>query len=132
MTEVLYLENSYLKECEATIIKVDENYIVLDKTIFYPTSGGQEGDKGKLVRNNGEFNVVFVKKIGEDISHEVNKEGLKVGDKVKCILDWERRYKLMKYHTAAHILSAVFHKEANALITGNQKDEGKARIDFDL
>ena len=73
-----------------------------------------------------------MKKIGEDISHEVDKEGLKVGDKLKCILDWERRYRLMRYHTAAHILSAVFHKEANALITGNQKDEGKARIDFDL
>ncbi len=132
MTEILYLEDSYLKECEATVIRVDGKYIVLDKTIFYPTSGGQECDKGKLVRNGEEFNVVFVKKIGEDISHEVDKEGLKIGDQVKCILDWNRRYSLMKYHTAAHILSAVFHKEANALITGNQKDEDKARIDFDL
>lgn len=132
MTERLYLEDSYLKEFEATVTKVENKFIVLDKTVFYPLGGGQLNDEGKLICNNEEYGVVFVKKIGEDISHEVDKEGLKVGDKVKGVIDWQRRSTLMKYHTAAHVISAIFHKEANALITGNQLSLDKARIDFNL
>ncbi len=132
MTEALYLEDSYLKECEATVTKVDGRYVVLDKTVLYPIGGGQPYDTGKLIREKEKFSVVFVKRFGDDISHEVDREGLKVGDKVKCVLDWDRRYSLMRYHTAAHVLSAIFHKESGALITGNQKSVDRARIDFDL
>lgn len=133
MTEALYLKDSYLKECEATITKVtDGKYIVLDKTIFYPIGGGQPYDTGTLEKDKETFKVIFVKKFGSDISHEVDKEGLKEGDKVKCALDWNRRYELMCYHTAAHVLSGIFSKEENVLITGNQLDIGKGRIDFNL
>lgn len=132
MTEKLYLEDSYLKEFEATVSKVDNKFIVLDKTLFYPLGGGQLNDEGRLICNDEEYKVVFVKKLGEDISHEVDKEGLKQGDKVKGVIDWDRRYTLMRYHTAAHIISAIFHKEANALITGGQLNLDKARTDFSL
>ena len=135
MTKALYMEDSYLRECGAVVTKVtDGKFVVLDQTIFYPASGGQPNDTGKIVRleDNAEFKVDFVKKSGEDISHEIIPSGLKVGDKVKCKVDWERRHKLMRYHTAAHILSAIIFKETGAKITGNQLDVDKGRIDFSL
>jgi len=122
----------YAKEFDATVTKVDGKFIVLDKTAFYPESGGQLTDTGKLIKDGEEYKVVFAKKIGPDVSHEVDKEGLQAGDKVHGILDWDRRYLLMRMHTAAHVLSTVIYKETNANITGNQLGLDKSRIDFDL
>lgn len=130
--DALYLKDSYLKEFEANVIEANGKYIVLDKTIFYPSSGGQPNDTGKLLKNNEEFKVVYIGKFDNKISHEVDKEGLKKGDRIKGIIDWDRRYKLMRSHTASHILSYVLHKEAGALITGNQLDIDKCRDDFNL
>lgn len=133
MTNALYLEDAYMQEFDATVESVKDNkYIVLDQTAFYPSSGGQLNDTGKFIKDGEEFNVVYAAKFGDIISHEVDKPGLQPGDKVKGIINWERRYKLMRSHTAAHVLSAIFHKEIQALITGNQLDLDKSRIDFDL
>jgi misacylated tRNA(Ala) deacylase len=132
MTKALYLEDSYLREFEAEVTKADGRYIVLNQTAFYPESGGQPTDTGVLIKDGEEFKVAFAKKIGSDISHEVDKEGLKVGDKVKGIIDWDRRYLLMRYHTAAHVISGIFNKDCGALITGNQLNIDKGRIDFNL
>lgn len=133
MAEALYMEDSYLKEFEAVVKSVkDDKFVVLDKTAFYPKSGGQPWDTGKFVADSGEYNVVFTGKFSGEISHEVDKPGLKEGDKIKGVLDWDRRYRLMRMHTAAHVLSSVFIKEAGALITGNQLDIDKTRIDFSL
>ncbi|MBT3985145.1 alanyl-tRNA editing protein [archaeon] len=123
-----YLEDCYKKEFESEIIEVKDKFIVLKETLFYPKSGGQPNDTGKL----NDYNVVFVGKFNNQISHEVDKEGLKVGNKVKGTIDWDRRYKLMRSHTAAHIVSNVIHKETGALITGNQLELNKIRIDFSL
>ena len=130
----LYMEDNYLREFKATVKSVNEGrFIILDNTAFYPNSGGQPHDTGKIIAENGdEYNVVYVGKFSGSISHEVDKEGLKPGDKIKGIIDWNRRYKLMRYHTAAHVVSAVIHNKTGALITGNQKSEEKARIDFNL
>jgi misacylated tRNA(Ala) deacylase len=132
MTKALYLEDCYLKEFEAVVEKVDGKYVILDQTACYPESGGQPTDTGVLIRDGEEFKVKSVKKAGADILHEVDKEGLKVGDKVKGIIDWNRRHILMRYHTAAHVLSTVVHKETGCVITGNQLNIDKGRIDFDL
>ncbi len=134
MSNALYMEDSYLKEFEATVKSVkDDKFVVLDQTAFYPKSGGQPWDTGKLVtEDNTEYNVVFAGKFSGEISHEVDKPGLKEGDKVKGTIDWDRRYRLMRMHTATHVLSSVFIKEAGALITGNQLDLEKTRIDFSL
>ncbi|MDP6641825.1 MAG: alanyl-tRNA editing protein AlaXM [Candidatus Nanoarchaeia archaeon] len=133
MKEALYLDDSYLKEFEATIKEVNnDKYIILDQTIFYPNSGGQPHDTGKFIFEGKEYEVVYVGKFDGKISHEVDKEGLKVGDKIKGIINWKRRYKLMRMHTAAHLLSAIFHDELGALITGNQKDVERSRMDFSL
>ncbi len=132
MTELLYLKEHYVNEFESIIKDVDNNKIILDKTYFFPTGGGQPSDIGKIIRNNEIFNVLNVRKEQEKIIHEVDKEGLNTGDKIVGKIDWERRYKLMKAHTAAHIISEVVHKETQAVITGNQINIDKVRIDFSL
>lgn len=132
----LYLDDSYLRECDAKVESVKNGrYVVLDRTIFYPKGGGQPHDTGKIIRKSDgqEFRVIFVGKFEGKISHEVDKEGMKEGDEVKCILDWERRYKLMRMHTAAHVLAGgILYKKYGAKITGNQLEPDKTRFDFDL
>lgn len=132
MTEALYLKDGYLRECESTVTIANDKTVILDKTVFYPESGGQPGDKGVIVRGSEEFKVVFIKKTSQGISIEVDKPGLMKGDSVKCAVDWNNRYVLMRNHTAAHLLSAIIHKHTNALITGNQLGLEQSRIDFDL
>ena len=132
-TKELYLEDSYLKECEATISSVkDAKYVTLDQTIFYPKGGGQSWDTGKIVEDDDEYNVVYVGKFSGTVSHEVDHSGLQEGDKVHCILDWSRRYKLMRSHTAAHVFASLLCVGTGALITGNNLTEDKVRFDFSL
>jgi misacylated tRNA(Ala) deacylase len=127
------LEDSYLKECDATVVSVkDEKYVVLDQTVFYAKGGGQPHDTGRIIRGTDAFNVVYVGKFEGEISHEVDMPGLQVGDRVHCVLDWERRYQLMRSHTAAHTVAAILNIDASALITGNQIEQDYVRFDFNL
>ena len=133
MENALYMNDSYLKEFEAVVESVkDGKFVVLDKTAFYPTGGGQPHDIGVIVFNGEEYPVVYIGKFSGKISHEVGKPGLKAGDKIIGRIDWGRRYKFMRMHTAAHLLISIFNKESNVLITGNQIDEDKTRIDFNM
>ena len=133
MTNALYLKDSYLRECDATVVSVkDGKYVVLDQTIFYPKGGGQPWDTGKIMKENETYNVVYVGKFSGEISHEVDRVGLREGDKVHCVLDWERRYKLMRSHTAAHVFASLLCTGTGALVTGNQLEEDKIRFDFSL
>jgi misacylated tRNA(Ala) deacylase len=129
----LYLEDSYLKECDAVVVSVkDEKYVVLDQTIFYPKGGGQPCDTGKIIRGNEVYNVVYVGKFSGEISHEVDGPGLKARDEVHCLLDWDRRYRLMRSHTAAHLFASLLCDGTGALVTGNQLETDKIRFDFSL
>lgn len=130
----LHLTDSYLKEFDATVESVkDGKFVVLDNTAFYANSGGQPHDTGILIRDDGtEFPVSYVAKVQGNISHELTATGLKAGDRVKGIIDWDRRYRFMQYHTACHILSAIIHNETGAKISGNQLAEEKTRVDFNL
>lgn len=160
MTEqALYLKDCYLKEWDSEVkssqmkaaaekdsleqpdkaVKTPlSQFIVLDRTAFYPQSGGQPFDTGTMTRlaDGKTFRVVYVGKFGENISHEVEPmelgAGLKAGDKVRCKLDWERRYTFMRYHTADHVFTRVIINETGAKITGNQISMDKSRIDFDM
>jgi misacylated tRNA(Ala) deacylase len=134
--ELLFLLNPYVKEFDATVTDVitDDtgNYIVLDRTAFYATSGGQPNDLGIITINGEVFNVVDVLKKDGLYLHRIDRSGLKVGDSVHGIINWDRRYKLMRYHTASHILSTIIFNETGADITGNQIYLDKARVDFSL
>ena len=132
MTKLLYMDDSYLKECEAIVEEIDNCRIVLDQTIFYPQGGGVPFDTGKIFKGGEEFVVSKVKKEDGKIIHYVDREGLKQGDTIHCKIDWDRRYKLMKYHTAAHVLAGTLNTDTGALITGNQIDLDKTRFDFNL
>jgi Ser-tRNA(Ala) deacylase AlaX len=133
MTKALFLADSYLKESPATVVSVkDGRYVILDQTIFYAKGGGQPNDTGKIIRGSEVFNIVYVGKFSGEISHEVDQVGLQPGDNVYCVLNWDRRYKLMRSHTAAHVFTALLNKGTGALITGNQLEEDHVRFDFSL
>ena len=133
MENALYMDDSYLKEFEAVVESVnDDKFVILDGTAFYPSGGGQPHDIGVMICSGEEYPVVYVGKFSGSISHEVSKSGLKAGDKIVGKINWGRRYKLMRMHTAAHVLISIFNKESNVLITGNQIEEDKTRIDFNM
>ena len=132
MTETVFLNDCYMKELDATVVAAEGNKIELDQSIFCYQGGGQPSDLGKITSNGSEYSVVDVKKENGKIINYLDREGPKAGDKVHCMLDWERRHKLMRYHTAAHILSAIVNKRTGALITGNQIETEQARFDFNL
>lgn len=132
VTELLYINDCYACEFEAIVTQVSAHTIVLDKTLFYPAGGGQPADFGRILASSGEYRVLNVKKAGTDVEIQVDHEGIHVGETIKGFVDWNRRYTLMRYHTACHILSAVVNQATGALITGNQIEADRARIDFDL
>ena len=133
MTKALYLEDSYLRECDSVVVSIkDGKHVVLDQTIFYPKGGGQPWDTGKITKANEVYTVVYVGKFSGEISHEVDHTGLKEGDSVHCSLNWERRYRLMRSHTAAHVFASLLCTGVGVLVTGNQLEVDKIRFDFSL
>ena len=137
-TRLLYLEDAYKMEFEAEIMKiekVDDKFgIVLDQTAFYPIGGGQPADTGEIFNEKGKTCIVHVVKRHEAVWHFANKiEGrLNEGDAVKGLINWDRRYRLMRIHTAAHLLSEAVRKALGRPleIVGSAIDVDKARIDF--
>ncbi len=133
MEEPLYLRDPYKAECNTRITFVNEGrFVSPNDNLFYPRGGGQPSDTGSIYRGEERFEVVSCAKANGNVLVEVNRAGLAEGDRVRCVLDWDRRYKLMRSHTAAHTLATVLHKETGALITGNQLETDKVRFDFAL
>jgi len=131
MNKPLYFDDCYLKEFDAVVVSVDGMNVILDNTAFYPTSGGQPNDTGKLVCGGKEHKVTDVKKSDAGIVH-VAEPGLKAGDRVRGVIDWDRRYRLMRMHSAAHVLCATVHTLTGALVNGKQLELQQSRIDFTL
>jgi misacylated tRNA(Ala) deacylase len=130
MTKKLFWEDAYLREFDATASSVEGNQIVLDQTAFNPRGGGLVGDLGTL---NGVKVLDTIKTGGDSIAHVLETAStLVAGNPVHGVLDWDRRHRIMRMHTSAHLLSAIFNKETGALITGNQIEPDKSRIDFSL
>ena len=125
----MFWEEPYSKEFAAKVVSVEGQAVVLDQTLFYPRGGGVACDTGTL---NG-LKVQETTKANDKILHTLDAPGsLKAGDKVIGRVDWERRHRLMKMHTAGHLLSSLFYSKANCRITGNQIDVDRSRMDFDL
>ena len=129
MTRKLFWEEPYSKNFTAKVVSVEGPAVVLDQTLFYPRGGGVASDTGTL---NGS-KVQETTKAEDRIFHSLESLGaLKVGDEVNGQLDWDRRHRLMRMHTAGHLLSSVLYSRANCRITGNQIDVDRSRMDFNL
>jgi len=129
MTRRLFWEDMYTKEFDAVVTSADGSRIALDQTAFNPRGGGLVSDTGTL----GGLKVREVVKEGEEIYHLLDgSDSLTLGTRVHGVLDWERRFRIMRMHTSAHILSAVVNGETGALITGNQISPDESRVDFNL
>ena len=131
MIEELFRQDAYLKEADATVTGLDERGVRLDRTIFYPTGGGQPGDTGTMRWDGGEAKIVdALKAEGGDVLHVIAPDAPKpaVGTKVRIELDWDRRYRHMRMHTALHVMSAV----VKGSVTGGQVGADKSRLDFNL
>ncbi|QIW22998.1 alanyl-tRNA editing protein [Sulfolobus sp. S-194] len=132
MVEKLYLTDCYIKEFKAKITKIDGNLVFLDKTAFYPGGGGVENDKGTFIFNGNKIEVTNVKEIDGEIAHEVTSASFKEGDEIIGVIDWDRRYRMMRLHTASHIIAAIAYSKYNSKITGGNISPEYAKDDFDI
>ena len=132
MTDLLYHHDSYLKEFEAVVIDAAENSVELDRTAFYPGGGGQPYDVGILVAGGLDYPVTRVGSSGGRIMHQIDGPIPRAGTPITGRVDWERRYELMRTHTALHILCGVVWRDYGALVTGGDMRPGEARMDFEL
>lgn len=132
MTELLCLTDSYLREFEATIMEVEGNRVVLDRTAFYAQGGGQPSDVGVLLDDQGQiYRVLKVSKKGK-VFHKLDREPPPAGTRVYGEIDWGHRYRLMRTHTALHILCGVIFRDYGASVTGGDMEPLRARMDFEL
>lgn len=133
MTERLYLDDAYLRSCDATVLRSAGQQVVLDRTILYAESGGQAPDHGALSWEGGRARVVDaqVERGGHtgDIVHSLDAPAPPPGTRVSIEVDWPRRYGLMRHHTAAHLVAAVVYRDFGAKFTGGQLYPDRARLD---
>jgi len=137
-TDLLYLRDAYLTEFDATVIEVREGAVALDRTAFYPTGGGQPHDTGTLISvtglaSPGGLMVTGVRKEGDLVWHSVGEGDVPaVGTTVRGVIDWDRRHRLMRTHTALHVLCGVIWNEWHVPVTGGNMEPLSARMDFEF
>jgi misacylated tRNA(Ala) deacylase len=131
MTDELFRKDAYLARCQAVMIALDGRDLYLDRTVLYPTGGGQPGDRGRLIlADGGTFPIEDTRKGAQGIAHRLA-DGSAVpgpGAELTAEVDWPRRYRLMRMHSAMHLLCAA----VTCPVTGGQVGEAKSRLDFDL
>lgn len=132
MTENLYQLDSYCQEFEATVTAIDGQAVALDRSAFYPGGGGQPHDTGLLTWEGGSAQVTRVKRAGDEVWHTLAGDPPPVGTAVHGALDWERRYALMRTHTALHVLCGVVWRDYGASVTGGNMDPLQGRMDFEF
>jgi misacylated tRNA(Ala) deacylase len=130
LTKDLFREDSYLKSCSATVTECGDGFVRCDQTIFYPLGGGQPGDTGSLTWDGGEARIVDTRYVDGDIAHllEDGASMPEVGTSAELAIDWDRRYRHMRMHTAMHLLGTVLQYG----VTGGNISEEKSRLDFDM
>ncbi|WP_429663731.1 alanyl-tRNA editing protein [Bacillus gobiensis] len=131
MEKELFLENSYHTSCKTVIKEISDNKVILDQTVFYPTGGGQPFDTGVLKQGDYEFEVTQVKREQGEIVHYLDDAtNLSVGE-VTAQINWDRRYRFMRYHTLLHIIAGHLYNKFGALATSNEiYEDNRARIDI--
>jgi misacylated tRNA(Ala) deacylase len=131
-TEQLFQSDSYLREFEATVSAAEGPSVVLDATTFYPGGGGQPHDVGTLIAAGQTYEVTKVRRDGDAIVHELDRDGPPSGAPVTGRLDWDRRFALMRTHTALHILCGVVWRDYGAKVTGGNMQPLSGRMDFEF
>jgi len=132
MTTILCYDDSYLREFDATVIDSTAKGVVLDRTAFYPGGGGQPADSGTLTVGDASYTVKKLSRQDGKLVHEIDGELPSVSSTVQGAIDWDRRYLLMRTHTALHILCGVVWRDYGAQVTGGNMQPGSARMDFEL
>ena len=131
MTEELFREDAFARQCDATVVALAEGGVCLDRTVFYSTGGGQPGDQGRLVLEDGiALDVVDTVKGADGIVHRLAEGGIlpEVGVRLRAEIDWQRRHRLMRMHSAMHLLC----RAVDCPVTGGQVGEARSRLDFDI
>lgn len=131
MTEALFRNDAYLKDCNAIVQAIDDGAVVLDRTVFYPMGGGQPGDTGRLDWDGGSATVVDTRYGDQGTIRHVLADGdvpPPAGISVRAVLDWERRHRHMRMHTALHLLGSILQYG----VTGGSIGAEKSRLDFDM
>jgi len=131
MTIELFRDDSYLRSCDAIVVAVDDAALTLDRTVFYPLGGGQPGDTGTITWSGKSARIVDTRYSDDGAIHHLLDEGSPVpavGEQVHVELDWDRRYRHMRMHTAMHLLGSVLQYG----VTGGNISAAKSRLDFDM
>ena len=133
MTEELAAIDAYLESSEGTVTEWVDGGLMLDRTVFYARGGGQPGDVGTISWDGGQIDVVDTIRRSGSIVHVVESDDRpEPGMLVHARIDWDRRYRIMRTHTALHALSGVVYRDFGAKVTGGNMDDGTARMDFEL
>ena len=133
MTDEIAARDAYRSTAEGKVVGVAPDGVELDRTVFYARGGGQPGDVGILRSSNGDVEVVdTIRREGRIIHVVADPLRLEPGLEVEGLIDWERRYRLMRTHTALHALSGVVWRDFGAKVTGGNMEPGVARMDFEL
>jgi misacylated tRNA(Ala) deacylase len=139
-TELVFLHDAYAPTVEAVVAAIDPGdeasggppRVALDRTVFYPTGGGQPHDIGEISWDGGSAGVTDVRKQGDDVWHTLEGDVPAVGTPVRAQIDWDRRHQLMRTHTALHVLCGVIWNEWGVPVTGGNMEPLTARMDFEL
>jgi len=131
-TKLLYLENSFMFECSAKVVAVEGDEVAFDATVFFPGGGGQMPDHGTIMWDNRqmEAQVIALNKREDVVWHTFDCLPPPVGTEVVGTIDWDFRYRMMRTHTALHILCGTIWKEFGVQVTGGQMYPDRARMDF--
>ncbi len=136
MTELIYYNDPYIREFIARVTSVfpEERAITLDRTAFYPGGGGQPFDTGVIYWNDKKYALMKMRREGVEIKHVIEELEPKIvpGSDIRGVLDWERRHRIMRTHTAMHILCGVIWRDHHVSVTGGNMDPGKGRMDFEF
>lgn len=132
MTVSLFLKDAYLKQFDAKVVDLIDSAIILDRTAFYPGGGGQPYDEGILFDDKHTWRISKTKRVQGNIAHFVEGELPAIGTVLNGELDWDRRYKLMRTHTAMHILCGVIWRDYQSSVTGGNMDPLRGRMDFEF
>ncbi len=132
MTKLLYLEDAYIQQFKATVLEQLESAVVIDQSAFYPGGGGQPSDSGRFYTENDTWPVTGVKRVGPKLAHYIEGDLPDVGLEISGQLNWDRRYHLMRIHTALHVLCGVVWRDYHSSVTGGNMEPLKGRMDFEF